>query len=1083
MRYLTSDTNAIADATLSATNVVASQAFESVRDATGGGNAALTGSYTGSDDAEFEIEILSNTINGAPQISAPVFAGVGNGTIGNISASSGIAAQEFTVTCLDLGTETRQAWAPFQSVNLRAISAGPGGNDLSVRVSQAGLTATATDYSVTVELAADGSEFAGEAFNFGATTLEPEGTVPSNAPRIRFGDDVTVYRHWKAYKNGRYSYHFSPAIRNTVPVGTRVYAITGGRTVTVYDGATLEETYSNITTLYSLLTAIQAGSTLIEVDGIIANDRRPGGMACDDLSVFTASYSDGSVRDGTQYIRRAYIPLDVDSGSPSETFRIECISAPIPGAEIWSVVGSVSGTLANAITNVLYDAGGYSFTIPQELQPGTEPEGDRSAYLELLTRGPSERIPSLCVRNFRLGSEAQTRTYTFEWRPRPGEECDCKGEPISGGPNDDFLGIVSTGGNVGTIAAEILSRVVTVEEWRKTGMNNNAGFETATNALLQEVTATSGTDLNANYYGFVTGFTEAVSAIFKYDDADMRAFDAVADAYIAALKDIQSQLDDLPTGVATKFDDEFTYIQGVMSPLIGLASGGAAGSNGWARRVRGSYEVLTQSGSAPDFDVAYAAAQEAATALAQSQEITTDLVPLMRMARASIRLIYAEAGLDSPFDVAGSTGNAVWQDHGGPAWFVSTDGLLPLQPGHYYHSAIMETDPDTGEEEPVATKHFGIGVAIGCQELLKVGDKLIITTSPYANGRATYQQGDSITYTIIRADPVALGGGQTGDDTLTFSVRGSVLGALADYSLVTTSPTSYSNGGLAFSVTPGGIDFEVGDQWTFSAEGGEFRWRKDGGSWSSDTDIATTVALSDGVSARFTTGETPSFVDGDLYTLTAYAINGAGQARTPDDGAMAWTSSQQLDITPAGSDPVACLLVAHHAIPSSATITLSASDDNFSTTPFSVNVPWNKGAIGYLLASPQTYAKWRLTIDSAGSIGWLYLGSGAQLKLPTGKVENGNWRQRIVPATATRSRTIAGDIDHSAVTQASFDELLSSLETALTDDDGRIGLISAAGDGAFVRIDGDTLPLSDARFFQSAAASRLLSLTIPVVPI
>ena len=41
MRYLTSDTNAIADATLSATNVIASQAFESVRDATGGGNAGV----------------------------------------------------------------------------------------------------------------------------------------------------------------------------------------------------------------------------------------------------------------------------------------------------------------------------------------------------------------------------------------------------------------------------------------------------------------------------------------------------------------------------------------------------------------------------------------------------------------------------------------------------------------------------------------------------------------------------------------------------------------------------------------------------------------------------------------------------------------------------------------------------------------------------------------------------------------------------------------------------------------------------------------------------------------------------------
>ena len=694
MRYLTSDTNAIADATLAATNVIASQAFEQTeRNAAGGGNVTLSGSFTGADDAEFEIEVLSNTINGAPQISAPVFAGVGNGTLGNVSASSGIAAQEFTVTCLDLGTETRQAWAPFQSVNLRAIASGTGGNDLSVRVSQSGLTATATDYSVTAELSADGSEFVGEAFNFGGPTLEPEGTVPSAAPRIRFGDDVTVYRHWKSYRNGRYSYHFSPAIRNTVPVGTRVYAITGGRTVTVYDGATLSETYSTITTLYSLLTAIQSGSALIEVDGIIANDRRPGGMACDDLSVFTASYSDGSVRDGTQYIRRAYIPLTVDSGSPSETFRIECVSAPIPGAEIWSVVGSVSGTLANAITNILYDAGGYSFTIPQELQPGTEPEGDRSAHLELLTRGASERIPSLCVRNFRLGAEAQTRTYTFEWRPRPGEECECKGEPISGGPNDDFLGIVSTGGNMGTVAAAILSRVVAVDTWRRDGMDSNAQFSAAADALLQEVTGISGTDSLDLPYGYTQGFTTNPSAIFKYDDADMRAYDAVADAYITALKDIQSQLDDWPTGVATAFDSALTSIQSAMSPLTGVV-----GSEGWNSLVNAAHVAIQTSTGSTDFSVAYGQALELAQQLADSKNTVTDLAPLMRLVRGKLRLVYGEAGLDSPFDSAGQNGNAVWQDHGGTHWFASTDGLLPLQPGHYYHSAIMETDPDTEEQ-------------------------------------------------------------------------------------------------------------------------------------------------------------------------------------------------------------------------------------------------------------------------------------------------------------------------------------------------------------------------------------------------
>ena len=88
MRYLTSDTNLVADATLTATNIVASQAFEqTARNADGGGIVSLTGAYTSSDDAVYDLEVTSTTINGAPQISAPVFAGVGNGTISGIGAT------------------------------------------------------------------------------------------------------------------------------------------------------------------------------------------------------------------------------------------------------------------------------------------------------------------------------------------------------------------------------------------------------------------------------------------------------------------------------------------------------------------------------------------------------------------------------------------------------------------------------------------------------------------------------------------------------------------------------------------------------------------------------------------------------------------------------------------------------------------------------------------------------------------------------------------------------------------------------------------------------------------------------------
>jgi len=1083
VRYLTNDTNLVADATLAATNVIASQSFELTnRNATGGGIVSLTGSYTGSDDAVFDIEVTSTTINGAPQISAPVFAGVGNGTISGIGATSALAAQEFTVTVTDTGTETRAAWAPFQSVNLEAQTVGTAGNDYTVRISQAGLTATATDYAVTVEMGRDGSEFIGEEFNFGAVTLEPEGTVPTTAPRIRFGDDVAIYRHWRSYRDGRYRYHLSPALRRDVPVGTRVYAITGGREVTVYDGATLTDTHPNITTLYSLLTDIETNSTLLNVDGVIANDRRPGGMACDDLSVYTASYVNGSTRDGTTYIRRAVVDLTVSATAPTELLRIECTGAPIPGAEIWSVTGSVSDALGTVTTGEAFDAGDYGFTIPVELAPSTAPEGEFAAYLELLTRDAGTTVPSLCPKNPRLGSEAKSATYVFEWRPRPAAACDCSTIPVSGGPNDDFLGISTGGAAVATLPAAIKTLYDQIEDWRLASHHLNCYFtvtddDTYITSLLSGLrelmqgSATQPTDL---YGGFVTALFQRVSAIAKFEQADIAAVELVANTFQQHLSAIYTEMGGsgaLDSAVELEFQTQWDAIVDKLSPLMIATNTGAPT---WKTQVFSTLQLPNDGGN-PAAEVESIMMR----AIAGARNLTSDLGPLTRLIQASIGKVYIAGNLLRPFESATRQGNAVWQDHGGDFWFVSQDGYLPIQPGYGYHSARMQIDAETGEEVPTSTREYYFGPAIGCVENLVVGDKLIVKTTPYANGRSTYQQGDYIEWEIVRADPVALGGGQTGNDTITFSVRGSDVGALAPYSLYTPTPTSYSDGGLSFTVTPGGIDFATGDRWTFSAEGGEFRWRVDSGSWTT-ADIAATVALTAGVSASFAVGETPSFEVGDTYQLTALAVNGAGQIRTPDDGAMAWSTSQALTITPSPSTAVACLLIAHHTIASTATITLAGSNDNFATTPFSATVPWSKGTIGYLLPTAATYAKWRVSISEAGSIGWVYLGSGAQLTLPGGKVENGDWRQRIYPQTAARSRAIAGDIVHSAVTQASFDALLTNFESALTDDDGRIGIVSAAGDGAFVRLDGDVLQLTDARLFQSAAADRLLSLTIPV---
>lgn len=1084
MRYPTGLENIFRTATLTATNCLASSAWELVsRDADGGGSIALSGSYTGADDATVDIEVISTTINGAPLLSSPVYSGVGNGSLTGVSADSGIDAQEFTVTVLDTGTPTRKAWAPFQSVNLRAQTAGSAGNNLSVRVSQAVLTAAATDYATTSEMSAGASEFTGEQYHFGGPLLEPEGTVPESAPRLRFGDDQTVYRHWRTFDRV-YKYHLSPALRRAVPIGTRVYAITGGRTVEVLDGVTVEETYTGVTTLYSLLSDIQADSALIEVDGVIAQDRRPGGMACDDLSVYTASYSAGSTRDGTAYVRRAVVDLTVAATAPTELLRIECTGAPIPGAEIWSVTGSVSEDLGSVTTGEAFAAGDYGFTIPVQLAPSTAPEGEFAAYLELKDRAEGATIPSMCVKNPRLGSEAKTATYVFEWRPHPGAACDCSTVPVSGGPNNTFLGVTTGGAAVATLPAAIKTQYDEIEDWRLQSIHLNCYFTTTdadtylTSILsgLHEFVQGSATQPTDPYGGFVTTLFQRVSAIAKFEQADIAAVELVANTFqqhLLAIYDEMGGTGDLDSAVAAEFQTQWDFIVDKLSPLMVLTN---EGGPTWKTPVFSTLQLPDDGGSP-------VAAVEAwmMRAIAGARNLTSDLGPLTRMVQACLGKVYIAGNMLRPFDSATLTGNSVWQDHDLPFWFVSQDGLLPIQPGYGYHSARMEPDPETGEDVPTSTREFYFGPAIGCAESLQVGDRLVVKTTPYANGRTTYQQGDFIEYEIVRADPVALGGGQTGNDTIVFGVRGSVVGPLINYELVTTSLSSYSNGGLSLTITPGAIEFQPGDRWTFSAEGGEFRWRLDGGSWTT-ADIAATVSLSTGITAAFVVGATPSWADGDTYQFTMLASSGVGRARSPDDESMAWTGSTLINITPSGSGAADTLLLAMHTIPSTATVTLTGSNDNWATTVFSQTVPWATGSMAMLFDST-TCTKWRLAVNESGSIGWAYLGIPERpiVSGTAATVEHGTWRRRTRLATGQRTRALGGTVTHESCTQASVDDLLAAFEYATTNDDARIGAVSPEGEATLCTI-ADEIDIDDASGFQAPAASRRVGLSLTLTP-
>jgi hypothetical protein len=402
---------------------------------------------------------------------------------------------------------------------------------------------------------------------------------------------------------------------------------------------------------------------------------------------------------------------------------------------------------------------------------------------------------------------------------------------------------------------------------------------------------------------------------------------------------------------------------------------------------------------------------------------------------------------------------------------------MPLQPGFYYHSAISQLNED-GEIIYLSTREFGVGVAVGCPEALIPGDRLVVSIDRVVNPRATYQVGDTITARIVRADPVELGGGQTGDDTLTWRVVASADGPLNDYALDTTAPAAYSDGGIDFLITPGSIAYELGDAYTFAIEGGQFRWRENAGSWTSAVNIAPTVALSDGLSASFASGAPPSFVVGYSYSFRALATNGVDRLRTPDDRRASWTSSTVIELV--GAEPIDALIL-WHEIPSTATLRLQGSDDDFSTTPFNRLLTWRRDVICALLDSPVTYAKYRITCDAAGSIRWACPVARLTALHPNGAEAPGQLTMvpRLARPGAVRGRDLS--LTFEGLSHASADAILTALEDATESHDGVVGVALIDGEGYVGRLDGD-VSVSDLRQFQPvSSANRVLALQAQLV--
>ena len=283
----------------------------------GNGSMGLSGAYTGGADTVVDVEVLGGT-EGALRASAPVLQGVGNGTLDVQSIDAGAVPQTLRFTLLDAGRAATPAMLDFFGVQLAARAPGAGGNSIELTVAR-NLTYTDLPYSTLEGISAGATSFDGAQFDWGQPPGS-NGQVPPGALRIAFAGIPQVLRAWKTWDKGKFTYRLDPALAYELPENTRVRAVAGDYTLTVTDGAATE-TYTAVT-MFEFLSQIQARSALLQVLGVVAEDRAPGGQAVTDIPLRTDAHALPVIAS----IRRPQTMVvgDVSPSAPTENIVVTC---------------------------------------------------------------------------------------------------------------------------------------------------------------------------------------------------------------------------------------------------------------------------------------------------------------------------------------------------------------------------------------------------------------------------------------------------------------------------------------------------------------------------------------------------------------------------------------------------------------------------------------------------------------------------------------------------------------------------------------------------------------------------------------
>lgn len=1095
-RFLSNDRNAALLATISANSILPAEstAFPLPRTRQGTARALLTGGYVGQDDTLIDIEIVSD--NGSGLLSAPVFVGAGNGALSELSAT-GVPAQTFTLLLADTGTVTKPAAVDFYGVKLQAKPVGTAGNGIAMVVSTAGIIATATAYSFLESVTAGDSEFKGPEWDFGAYTLTADGELDPRTKRLRFGHDPQVYRQYKSFVDGQWSYQIDPPIVRDLPAETAVYALTGSYTVTVTKDATVES-YTGIVTLFDLINALKTRSNLIDVAGVVVEDKTPGGMAAEDLPLRTDAYTLPATYTGNALFP-GLGPVAVDAGAPTEIVTLTCASVAVLGGELWRVKGSVSGNLPDCKTGVPYGGGDYGWTVPRVLPPETTAATGKISVKDIQFAHRDDNAPyvEFCINPLVAGARAKAKTVEVIYTKKPPvNDCDCKDAPVTGLLDETCLGVKIDGVTTMALDPDYQSCLQELYTWAKdfklanTGLGSGRAYgerkELLLCDLIVDLFASALADGVYKVAGAKTAWSGALTAV-QSDLASIAGQTGIgADGWPTGAKLWKSSVTVSPGDYVRSANDSDTAISlKVVATLDSLAQppvvDGTVSLGEYWPGAAGKYNTTT------GFYVTLAVDAPDAQLVANDDEIKAFVE------RYASRMDYVRtlAGI-VPKGEASTEGDGCWQPCDGEyEWRVGGTEYLPACSNKPYHSAIKVADVK-GNESIINTQEFGFVIRCACTERLLPGDKFTIVIEADAGPPKTYDIGDTIKIPVIAGQALELAGGQDGNDTLTWTVRGSAGATWPNYVAPLGAEPLYDSSGLKFKIKPGGVPFALGDQFTLSIAGGTFRWRRDGSAWSGNLPITVNPTdLADGLKVTFKPGPAPAFVAGDSWGYHVQQPHAPKLAKSPSRGGWRWSGTGGVWSALFPADTAITAIAIWHTCPAGTSFSvagLSATADLL----FVDFIPYRKGLAVLILEGANAVAhcrELRLTVTNAGggSIKWVWCGVPWTPQWPIESVTlRETWQMsRGLQSARLLGRGGAGEIAWSMegnwLNSQDWSDLLAMLEYLKAEQDQPFIFVPDAetpNEARLVRIGTDEIDISDVDDFQNDR--RLLSVRVPL---